>query len=270
VTADTYFLIASPLIPSFDCGRVVLRGRTVVRIEAREQRPTVWNKAVRGFTMIEIMVVVAIIGIIMAAAVPGINRHFETMNGRAAAKSIVDALTIARAQAIRTGNNHVVFFSIINAGVAAGDTVGAPLVDGNGAPVPVFVLNDGRPGSANQNCQIDAGEPRLTFDAKPGVGWGANAPPAAIEAPDDDAVNAIPVAGSSFRAPDNTPNMTWVQFRPDGIPVAIDNACNSGRLGSGGGTIYLQTASRDYAITLSPLGGVRVHVWSPSIGGWTT
>lgn len=222
-----------------------------------------------GFTLVEAMIVVAIVGIVMAAATPNVSRYFEHGRGRTAAKSIADALNIARGQAIRTGNNQVVFFSVINGGVPAGDTGGTPLTDHSGIPVPILVLDDGAPGSANQNCLIDAGEARITFAAQLGVGWGANAPPAAIEAPDDDAVTAIPAAGSSFRAPDGTPNMTWVQFRPDGVPVAIDNACNSGQLGSGGGTIYLQTANRDYAITLSPLGGVRVHVWDAATGGWT-
>ena len=71
----------------------------------------------------------------------------------------------------------------------------------------------------------------------------------------------------------NTPGglqATWVQFRPDGVPVAIDNACTAGRLGTGGGTIYLWSANRDFAITLSPLGGVRVHVFNAGAGGWTT
>ncbi len=107
--------------------------------------------------------------------------------------------------------------------------------------------------------------------AQDGIAWGPNAAPLATVAPDDDAVVAIPVLGSSFRGPNGAapPFVSWVQFRPDGIPVAIDNFCNSGRLGSGGGTIYMNTANRDYAITLSPLGGVRVHVWNPSAGGWT-
>jgi prepilin-type N-terminal cleavage/methylation domain-containing protein len=222
-----------------------------------------------GFTLIEAVIVVAIIGIVMASSVPNITRYFENGRGRAAAKSIADALNIARAQAIRTGSNQIVFFSIIVGGAAAGDTGGTALTDVSGNPVPVFVLNDGAPGSANQNCLIDAAEERITFAVQAGVGWGANAPPAASPAPDDDAVAVIPTDGSSFRAPDGTPNMTWVQFRPDGVPVAIDNACNPGRLGSGGGTIYLQTANRDFAITLSPLGGVRVHVWNAATGGWT-
>ncbi len=241
-----------------------------MKIEAGGQAARAKNKRSAAFTLVEAAVVLAIIGIVMAASAPQVSRYFETGRGRAAAKSVADAFTIARAQAIRTGNNHIVFFSVINAGVPAGDTAGAPLVDEDGDPTPVYVLNDGAPGSANQNCRIDAGEPRFMFDAQAGVGWGANAPPAGTPAPDDDAVVAIPVDGSSFRAPDGTPNMTWVQFRPDGIPVAIDNLCNAGRLGSGGGTIYLQTANRDYAITLSPLGGVRVHVWDRQAGAWTT
>lgn len=222
-----------------------------------------------GFTLVEVMVVLAIMGIVLAAAVPNVNRFFETNRGRAAAKSIADAFTIARAQAIRTGNNHIVFFSVINAGIPAGDVGGSLLVDASGNPVPILVLDDGAPGSPNQNCLIDVGESTYSFEAQDGVGWGSNAPPAGSPAPDDDAVVAIPVDGSSFRAPDGTPNMTWVQFRPDGVPVAIDNLCNTGRLGTGGGTIYLQTQNRDYAITLAPLGGVRVHVWDLVNGRWT-
>lgn len=236
--------------------------------EAKERAATA--KRAAGFTLVEAMVVVGIIGIVMATAVPNVTRYFETNRGRAAAKSVADAFTIARARAIRTGNNHIVFFSVITGGIPAGDTAGAPLVDASGNAVPVLILDDGAPGSANQNCRIDAVERTISFEAQRDVAWGSSARPAGAPAPDDDAVVAIPVDGSSFRAPDTTPNMTWVQFRPDGIPVAIDNLCTTGRLGSGGGTIYLQTANRDYAITLAPLGGVRVHVWDGVAGGWTS
>ena len=64
-----------------------------------------------GFTLVEAMIVVAIVGIVMAAATPNVSRYFEHGRGRAAAKSIADALNMARGQAIRTGNNQVVFFS---------------------------------------------------------------------------------------------------------------------------------------------------------------
>ena len=218
-----------------------------------------------GFTLIEAAIVIAIIGIVTATSMPNVTRYMESTRARAAAKSIADAFNVARAQAIRTGSNHVVFFSV----GGAGDTAGNTLQRRDGTAVPILVLNDGSPGSANQNCEIDAGEEMITFAAQDGVGWGFNAPPATQEAPDD-LLTAIPASGSSFRAPNGTTAVTWVQFRPDGVPVAIDNACTAGRLGTGGGTIYLWSPNRDFAITLSPLGGVRVHTWIAATGAWTT
>ena len=259
----------------------LMNGTAIIKRAATAKRDSA------GFTLIEAAVVIAIIGIVMAAAMPNVSRYFETGRGRAAAKSVADAFTVARAQAIRTGNNHIVFFRLNQAaGGFAGDVAGNPLTDAVGVagavPVEVLILNDGAPGSANQNCQIDPGEPIIYYgrnaqrgqewgSPNDGINWGAAIAPAATEAPDDDAVNAIPALGSSFRAPNGAapPFVSWVLFRPDGIPVAMDNFCATGRLGSGGGTIYMNTTNRDYAITLSPLGGVRVHVWDVAAAGWT-
>lgn len=216
--------------------------------------------------MIEIAIALAIIGIVTALTLPNVSRFFENANGRAAAKSVADAFNFARAQAIRTGNNHVVFFAV----GGAGDVDGNALEGADGRAMPILVLNDGRPGSTDQNCVIDSDEEIFVFEAQPGVGWGNNSAPSTEEAPDDDSVSAIPASGSSFFEPDGTTAATWVQFRPDGVPVAIDPDCNAGRLGTGGGTIYLWTDNRDYAVTLAPLGGVRVHVWNPATGAWTS
>jgi prepilin-type N-terminal cleavage/methylation domain-containing protein len=218
-----------------------------------------------GFTLIEVAIALVIVGVVSALTLPNVVRYQEHAQGRAAARSISDAFTIARAQAIRTGNNQIVFFS------AAGgtDTAGNDLLDANGDLVPILILDDGAPGSADQNCEIDAGEDTITFEAQEGVGWGHGSAPASEEAPDD-GVTSIPASGVSFRAPNGTTAVTWVQFRPDGVPVAIDAACNAGRTGSGGGTVYVWTENRDYAVTLSPLGGVRVHVWNPGTGSWTS
>jgi len=223
-------------------------------------------RGLRGYTMIEIAVALAIIGVVTALTMPNVSQYMENANGRAAAKSVADAFNFARAQAIRTGNNHVVFFAI----GGAGDTAGNALESPDGRAVPILVLNDGRPGSADQNCEIDAGEETIVFEAQKGVGWGHNTAPASEQAPNDAAVTSIPASGSSFFAPNGATAVTWVQFRPDGVPVAIDDACTAGRLGTGGGTIYLWTEKRDYAVTLAPLGGVRVHVWNPEAGAWTS
>lgn len=235
------------------------------RTPTRRDRSHASSKA-SGFTLIEVAIALAIIGVVTALTLPNVSRYLENGRGRAAAKSVADAFNFARAQAIRTGNNHVVFF----AAGGAGDTDGNDLTGADGRAVPILVLNDGRPGSGLQNCEIDAGEETFVFDAQTGVGWGNNSAPATEQAPNDTAVTSIPSSGSSFFAPDGTTATTWVQFRPDGVPVAIDDDCNAGRLGTGGGTIYLWTDNRDYAVTLAPLGGVRVHVWNGATGAWTS
>lgn len=233
--------------------------------ETRMRQP---DRRSGGFTLIEAAIVITIIGVVSAMALPNATRYLESGRTRAAARSVADAFHVARAQAIRTGNNHLVFFAI----AGAGDTAGNALAKRSGELVPILVLNDGAPGSANQNCVIDAGEELITFNAQRGVGWGANAAPSG-QTPPDELLPSIPASGSSFQPPNSTiltPPVTWVQFRPDGVPVAVDGACNPGQLGSGGGTIYLWSANRDFAITLSPLGGVRVHQWNVSTGGWSS
>ena len=242
------------------------RGARSTKATRRALRTTTGAARAAGFSLIEVAIALAIVGVVTALTLPNVSRYLENGRGRAAAKSVADAFNFARAQAIRTGNNHVVFFAV----GGAGDTAGNALEGQDGRAVPILVLNDGRPGSADQNCEIDAGEEIVVFEAQEGVGWGHNTAPATDEAPDDDAVTAIPSGGSSFFAPDGTTQVTWVQFRPDGVPVAIDDDCEAGRLGTGGGTIYLWTENRDFAITLAPLGGVRVHVWNPSTGAWTS
>ena len=34
--------------------------------------------------------------------------------------------------------------------------------------------------------------------------------------------------------------------------------------GSGGGALYVTNGRREYGVVLTPLGGVRVHIWNPS------
>ena len=41
-----------------------------------------------------------------------------------------------------------------------------------------------------------------------------------------------------------------------------------GAIGTGAGAVYLTNGARDYAIVLSPLGGVRVSAWDGSLNQW--
>lgn len=67
----------------------------------------------RGFTLAEMMAVVAIMGIIAAMAGPRMVRWVQTISQRSAANQIVSDLSLARQQAVREGQT--VSFRVVDA-----------------------------------------------------------------------------------------------------------------------------------------------------------
>ena len=63
-----------------------------------------------GFTLIEVVIVVMILGIVATVAVPGMNDVFTDEKINAAADSVVTAVYYARNMSITTGVNHRVTF----------------------------------------------------------------------------------------------------------------------------------------------------------------
>jgi prepilin-type N-terminal cleavage/methylation domain-containing protein len=222
-----------------------------------------------GFTLLEVMVVAAVLGAIAAMAVPSWRAVQANNRLRDAAGDVADALALARARAVASGDNFVVYF---NTGMNGGDDLcGNPLVDANGNPVPILILDDGPPGGANSNCCIDAGE---TFDTLPGatgVQWGVDF--AAAAAPGDADPGANFANGPTFTDPGGAVR-EWVAFRPDGIPVGFNDpggvgTCTLGTTGTGAGAIYVNNDRRDMAVVMSPLGGIKVHAFERSGGAWS-
>jgi type IV fimbrial biogenesis protein FimT len=105
-----------------------------------------------GFTLIEIMVVVGIIAVLAAFTTIQMGEWLANQRVKAAARSAADAFQLARSEAIRTGNNHIVFFG----SPGSTDPAGTALTGSAGTWGPILVVNDGPPSTAN--CKIDGGE----------------------------------------------------------------------------------------------------------------
>jgi prepilin-type N-terminal cleavage/methylation domain-containing protein len=217
------------------------------------------NRGSLGFTLIEIMVVVGIIAVLATLTTLKMGEWQANQRVKAAARSAADAFQLARSEAIRTGNHYIVFYG------SSGDTdpAGTLLTDASGSWVPILILDDGPPTTAN--CQIDGGETRRGIPPPLDVQWGVSK--ATVKVPDDPGkapFSPPQASGGTFADPSNN-FVNWVLFRPDGVPVSFSfsgGTCGQiGGTGSGGGALYVTNGERDYAIVLSPLGAVRVHLW---------
>ena len=218
-------------------------------------------------TLIEIALVMAIVGILAAIAVPNTIRWQRDQRVKAAAHDVADLLVLARAEATRTGNRYVVIYGPSG----TQDPAGTAITGANGT-VPFLVLNDGP--AATANCKIDGGEAKSVVEVVRDVRWGVAL--ATTAAPND------PAAGA-FAAPQTRGGTTlspagaavqWLMFRPDGVPVRFQGTSTTcGTIGAtmqGGAAFYLTNGTRDYAIVLSPMGGVRIHRWNVGAGAWSS
>jgi type II secretory pathway pseudopilin PulG len=206
--------------------------------------------------LIEVMVVVAILAILAAAAIPMMVGGSADARLKAAVRETSAAFSLARSEAIRTGQIHLVFVGT--------DASGTALTLSNGDPAVVVVVNDGVPGSANQNCQIDAGETVFSMAPRLSVAGGVLA--GVVQMADDVGVGVL-ATGSTFTDGNGNP-ASWVLFMPDGTARAFDNGCAIGVLGSGAGGIYLNNGDKQFGFALRPLGNGRVRVWQEGAAQW--
>ncbi len=207
-----------------------------------------------GVTLVELMVVVALLGVLAALSSVQFDRWMEDGRLKARVRGVADAFLLARAEALRTGDVHLVVMQ-----------------QALGATSPVVVSRDGS--LASMDCSVGEGEVVHALGEAPGVSWGTSpGQSAGTIAPDDQglATGNVP-AGSSFTDASRISlnGATWIAFTPDGMPRLFSPAaCGSlGSVGQGAGAVYLTNQARDYAVVLSPLGTVRVHAWDGT--SWT-
>jgi type II secretory pathway pseudopilin PulG len=219
-----------------------------------------------GVTLIEIGVVLGIAAVLTLLTVPTIDRWQRDQRLKSAARSVADLLLLGRAEAARTGDRHLVVYGP----PGTTDPGGTAITDGTN-PVPLMVVVDGPP--AASNCQIDGGEAREFLKPVADVSWGVSV--ATTRAPGDNggAPFAPPQSSGGTSADPSNNAVPWFLFRPDGVPVrfqGIPGGCGAiGQTALGGSALYLTHGDRDYAVVVSPLGGVRVHAWDVSAGSWT-
>lgn len=228
-----------------------------------------------GLTLIELAVVLAIIGILTGAGGFALSTWSTNQRARAITREMGDLLQLARAEAIRSSTNHIVFFGI--------DPNGAALFDEGGNAAWATVVSDD-----NDNGIPDPGEGRYSVLAPPGgasVNWGraAGRPlvPTGAGAMMGDPFSGTAQEGSvaelnspaNFRDPvTDTQVNSWILFRPDGTPRSMipDGVGGTiiGNIGQGDGAVYVTNGVREYAFVMAPLGAVRAFQWDASTNQW--
>ncbi len=221
--------------------------------------------------MLELMVVVAIIGILSAMATPRLTTMVQNTRTKTAARGVAEMLAFANSKAQQTGDPYLV---LINA-----DTTGAGLTLPDGRSAAVLVVAD-----TNEDCQLSAGEESWGLESfESGIVFQMRQTDGVSQIVGDAGSGTAAATqgwGASFSEPGND-NARWVLFGKDGIPRRFElNAdCDpdsQSEIGRGGGTIYVAgavpgnnfTTGRQYAIELAPLGGVNVWAFNWSTDNW--
>lgn len=145
-----------------------------------------WPRAVReqrGFTAIEVMVVVAILGLLAALAAPSFTALMERWRVRQAAEDLASTLTYARSEAIRRGGGVVLRRNTPNDTDCPGITSGAKqwgcgwvvFVDSNGDGVRQADEELLRISHALRQMQVErtAADPRIQLNRWGEDGLGA-------------------------------------------------------------------------------------------------
>lgn len=220
-----------------------------------------------GVTLLELTVVLALVGVITATAVPYLGNWRADQEAASVARSLANMLTLARAEAMRTGTNHLLLFRIED--ISTDDAAGNSIQNVNGDDATAVIAMDLFAGGTN--CALNTGDARTALIADGDFQWGVTT--AGIRAPLDGGQPAI-AGGITFARPAApTTAINGILFGPTGIPFTFD-ADGTGCLtldtvGSGGGALYITNGRRDYAIVQSPLGGTRLHAWNIDQGAWS-
>jgi len=207
--------------------------------------------------MIEIVVVIAIIGLLTAMAVPALQRYRAVEDAKANVQVVATALREARTRALRTGVQHIGLFN-----PDAGDTeLVARIIrdtDGNREESPGDVGVDVRLARVRSAGVNPYGRDSAPF------------PDAAVV--DGDALGGtlgVVVDGAHFPNHFDGDIPAAVGFTSRGVTFQVTAPANPIVVGSGSGAYYVTDGQAAvYAAIVLPLGEVRVRAYSAGTDQW--
>lgn len=206
-----------------------------------------------GFTLVELLIVLAIVTILAIIGVPQINRFSADYKVRTAATDILQNMRVARAMAIKENRPYIVVFDTVNSRYLIGfdgdndsnlltpnsDTFGICKDTDNDRLPNGDVLVNGVPQCVRVVNLSDSGA-NISFGYAAGT-TPPNGPPNAQP------TTIVPVpSGITFGG-----NPAWARFNADGSTPRL-------------GTVYLQQTSRglSYAVIVSnTAGSINVRKW---------
>lgn len=183
----------------------------------------------KGYSVVEIFVVVAIIGFVIALSLPEGLEYLSTYKLRQGTQQISTALQFTRAKAV-SENFQCTFSNYVKSGVQ------------------LFQISGGED---DHNDGLNAWEDRNGNGVEDTITFIPQALPTGVKVITTISISAVPVTGSP------TTSTTSLIFTPLGVP----------KLSTTAAAIYLQNEAKDYMAVTVDLSG-RVQSWKRSGSSW--
>jgi len=228
-----------------------------------DRRPT------HGFTLLELMIVLAIVGAMVAIALPGLTRYQQTETAKSGALRVAQALREARVRAMKEGIPYLVY---LNPDTGADPPI-APLFPDQTVQRTVARIvrdsNDDQAESLGDNLAINVNVETDSLGVRayrPGTDpYDAVAEPGMVQPAVDDVLGAL-VEGSSFPLSPAGAPATIAAFNSRGLPVRWTAPDTPGQ---GLGGYYVTDGNGNvFAAVMGPLGEVRVLSWGAGSTAW--